>query len=78
MFLQIYIQHQVVQIQIKRNMVSETCTVVSKNVCIFHLSLTSSSVLAYFSVAKFQILVGSLTKKALVFANSWPDGIYSN
>lgn len=62
MFLQIYIQHQVVQIQIKRNMVSETCAVVSKNVCIFHLSLTS--VLAYFSVAKFQILVASLTAKS--------------
>ena len=64
MFLQIYIQHQVVQIQIKRNMVSETCAVVSKNVCIFHLSLTSSSVLVYFSVAKFQILVASFTAKS--------------
>lgn len=62
MFLRIYIQHQVVQIQIKRNMVSETRAVVSKNVCIFHLSLTS--VLAYFSVAKFQILVASFTAKS--------------
>ena len=62
MFLRIYIQHQAVQIQIKRNMVSETRAVVSKNVCIFHLSLTS--VLAYFSVAKFQILVASFTAKS--------------
>lgn len=62
MFLRIYIQHQVVQIQIKRNMVSETRAVVSKNVCFFHLSLTS--VLAYFSVAKFQILVASFTAKS--------------
>ena len=62
MFLRIYIEHQVVQIQIKRNMVSETRAVVSKNVCIFHLSLTS--VLAHFSVAKFQILVASFTAKS--------------
>lgn len=74
MFLRIYIQHQVVQIQIKRNMVSETRAVVSKNVCIFHLSLTS--VLAYFSVAKLSLHLSP--PKALVFANSWPDGLYSN
>lgn len=76
MFLQIYIQHQVVQIQIKRNVVSATRAVVSKNVCIFHLLLFSSCVLAYFSVAKFSLHLSP--PKALVFANSWPDGFYSN
>ena len=76
MFLRIYIQHQVVQIQIKRNVVSATRAVVSKNVCIFHLLLFSSCVLAYFSVAKFSLHLSP--PKALVFANSWPDGIYSN
>ena len=76
MFLQIYIHYQVVQIQIKRNMVSETSAVVSKNVCIFHLSLFSSFVLAYFSVAKFSLHLSP--PKALVCANSRPDGFYSN
>ena len=76
MFLRINIQHQVIQIQIKRNMVSETRAVVSKNVCIFHLSLFSSSVLAYFSVAKFSLHLSP--PKALVFTNSRPDGFYSN
>ena len=76
MFLRIYVQHQIVQIQIKRNMVSETRAVVSKNVCIFHVSLFSSSVLAYFSVAKFSLHLSP--PKALVFTNSRPDGFYSN
>ena len=76
MFLRINIQHQVIQIQIKRNMVSETRAVVSKNACIFHLSLFSSSVLAYFSVAKFSLHLSP--PKALVFANSLPDSFHSN
>lgn len=76
MFLQIYIKHQVIQIQIKRNMVSETCAVVSKNVCIFYLSLSSSSVLAYFPVAKLSLHLSP--PKALVFANSLPDSFHSN
>lgn len=62
MFLQIYIHYQVVQIQIKRNMVSETSAVVSKNVCIFSFIIVFIFCSGLFFSC--QILVASFTAKS--------------